>query len=576
MGKCILSSVFVMLLMVMGSSAVGLDAKKDSGGELPDLMRVYIADRGALDRKYTLRYSEEYYDRMWQLAGAWKERLDGIDYEGMGLSDKIDYHLFRNHLEKRQFDLQLAREGTGEVIEVIDFAGSLKNFIRDRRRGNSPNSRAVADAFHEAGMEVKKRIDKIDSKDKFKTWQQASRASDVVDDLRENLEWAFDFYDLYHPDFSWWVAAPWEKLSDKLTNYATALKGHYDESVDTDDGSGIFGRPLGAEALEREIHSEMIPYTARELIEMARREFEWCQEQLSASAAKLGYEDYMDAIEYVKTTSVAPGEQPALINYFAEEAIEFLEERNLLTVPELAKETWRMRMLSPEMQRIAPFFLGGEQVQVAFPTSTMEHDLKMMSLRGNNPHFSRAVVHHELIPGHHLQQFMNSRYQTHRRPFMTPFWIEGWALYWEMLLWEKDFARNAEDEIGMLFWRIHRNARIIFSLKYHLGEMSPQECIDFLVEKVGHERANAEAEVRRSFEGAWGPLYQISYMVGGLQMMALREELVESGRMEEKTFHDRILRENGMPIELLRALLLEKPPERDFESSWKFIELLNR
>lgn len=541
---------------------------------LSDLMREYIADRGSLERKYQLKYSDEYYDRMLRLVSDWKLQLEGLDYESLPGSERIDYQLFINHLKKRQFDLELERERTEEVSGVLDFAGPLVDFVRERRRGDSPESRAVADAFHDASVELQRRMHAMENEEGFDTWLQADRAASMVEDLRGNLEWAFDFYHLYHPDFSWWVAMPWEQLDADMQAYEEALKKHFRDPEGMDDGSGIIGRPLGERALEREIHSEMIPYSARELIELAWREFEWCREQLNISAAKLGFDHYMEAIEYVKTTSVDPGEQPALINFFAEEAIKFLEERDLLSIPELAKETWRMRMLSPEMQRFAPFFLGGEQVQVAFPTSTMEHDLKMMSLRGNNPHFSRAVVHHELIPGHHLQQFMNSRYNTHRRPFMTPFWIEGWALYWEMLLWELDFPRNPEDEIGMLFWRIHRNARIIFSLKYHLGEMSPQECIDFLVEHVGHERANAEAEVRRSFEGAWGPLYQISYMIGGLQMVALRNELVESGRMGEKEFHDRILLENGMPIELLRALLLEEYPERDFESSWRFIEAL--
>ena len=74
----------------------------------------------------------------------------------------------------------------------------------------------------------------------------------------------------------------------------------------------------------------------------------------------------------------------------------------------------------------------------------------------------------------------------------------------------------------MLFWRMHRCARIIFSLKYHLGEWTPQQCIDFLVDRVGHERANAEGEVRRSFYGGYKPLYQIGYMIGGLQFMALK------------------------------------------------------
>jgi hypothetical protein len=72
----------------------------------------------------------------------------------------------------------------------------------------------------------------------------------------------------------------------------------------------------------------------------------------------------------------------------------------------------------------------------------MSHDEKLMSMRGNNPHFNRATVHHELIPGHHLQGFMTNRFNEHRGMFRTPFWGEGWALYWEMMLWENDFPRG--------------------------------------------------------------------------------------------------------------------------------------
>jgi len=38
----------------------------------------------------------------------------------------------------------------------------------------------------------------------------------------------------------------------------------------------------------------------------------------------------------------------------------------------------------------------------------------------------------------------------------------------------------------------------------------------FLVDRVGHERENAAGEVRRSFKGDYGPLYQAGYMLGGL------------------------------------------------------------
>jgi uncharacterized protein (DUF885 family) len=122
----------------------------------------------------------------------------------------------------------------------------------------------------------------------------------------------------------------------------------------------------------------------------------------------------------------------------------------------------------------------------------------------------------------------------------------------------------------MLFWRLHRAARIVFSLNYQLGNWTPKQCVDFLVERVGHERANAEAEVRRTARDA--PLYQVAYMMGGLQFRALHREAVESGRMTETQFHDAILEGGPMPVELVRARLLGQPLSRDYRSSWRFAD----
>jgi uncharacterized protein (DUF885 family) len=103
-----------------------------------------------------------------------------------------------------------------------------------------------------------------------------------------------------------------------------------------------------------------------------------------------------------------------------------------------------------------------------------------------------------------------------------------------------------------------------------MGKWTPQQCIDFLVERVGHERANAEGEVRRSFTGRYGPLYQLAYMMGALQFYALKKELVDSGKMSYKQFHDAVMAENSMPVELLRALLTNQPLSRNYNTQWKF------
>ena len=87
--------------------------------------------------------------------------------------------------------------------------------------------------------------------------------------------------------------------------------------------------------------------------------------------------------------------------------------------------------------------------------------------------------------------------------------------------------------------------------------------------KAAVEDANAEAEVRRSFTTSYPPLYQLAYMMGGLQFYALRNEMMAQG-WTEKQFHDRVMVEGRMPVELLRSLLQELPLSKNYKTKWKF------
>ena len=99
--------------------------------------------------------------------------------------------------------------------------------------------------------------------------------------------------------------------------------------------------------------------------------------------------------------------------------------------------------------------------------------------------------------------------------------------------------------------------------------MSVEECIDLLVDRIGHERDNASAEAKAHLRGrAYGgrPLAQISYLIGGLQIRALSRELVDIGKTTAKEFHDALLRENSIPIELLRAKMTNQDLSPGFVS----------
>jgi len=123
---------------------------------------------------------------------------------------------------------------------------------------------------------------------------------------------------------------------------------------------------------------------------------------------------------------------------------------------------------------------------------------------------------------------------------------------------------------------MHRCARIVVSLKFHLGQMTAAQMVDFLVDRVGHERLGATSEVRRFIGGSYSPLYQCAYMIGGLQLKALHDELVP-GRMSDLQFNDAVLRLGAIPIELVRASLNGQALRADSTPAWRaLIEPVDR
>lgn len=606
------------------SEVFDLAELKTPDSEMRRMIERYTVDRSILSRSYPVTISESRRARFRQFYTDWSNLLTKLDFNRLTHDDQVDYLLFKNHLDYELRQLEIQSRQLAEIEPLVPFAKNITEMEEARRRMEPINSAKTATLLTQLRNRVEEsrkaveagltREGRSESQPAASAENQATpikpkktvanRAVVNLNNLKITLRSWYNFYNGYDPVFTWWTQEPYRALDQSLTNYSSllaervvGLKPETTPAAQTalpagagpggqrqapqrpttaraGDISDIVGDPVGRDALLIELKAEMIPYTPEELITIAEKEMAWCEGEMKKASQALGFgDDWHKALEHVKTLYVEPGKQPELIRELALEAIKFVTDNDLITVPELARDSWRMEMMTPERQLVSPFFLGGEVIQVSYPTNTMAHEQKMMSMRGNNIHFARATVHHELIPGHHLQGFMTARYKPYRSLFSTPFWGEGWALYWELLLWDMNFAKSPENRIGMLFWRMHRCARIIFSLSFHLEKMTPQECIGFLVKRVGHEVDNATAEVRRSFDGSYGPLYQIAYLLGGLQLYSLHRELVDSGKMRNREFHDWILRENRIPIEMVRAILTRQKLTRDFKTNWRFYRL---
>lgn len=550
------------------TSALAVASLAAQQSELRQRIETFSADLADLNRRYDTPMSTARRDRLRRRFQDELRALDALDFEALGRGGRVDWILFENHLRRELHDLHEQQRRDGEVATLLPFADAVVALCEARRKLEDVDARATAEAVDQVAKQataVRDRLRRGELDDTPPPLRE--RAARRLSELRRALRSWFRYRDGYDPQFSWWVRAPHEQADEAIEQLGAALRaaprGH--QGVDRT----LIGDPVGEQALQQALAFEWIPYSPAELVEIAEREFAWCDAEMEKASTELGCEDWRAALEETKQSHRDPGEQPKLIKELAHEAIDFLEARDLLTIPALAKECWRMSMMSREAQRVNPFFLGGNTIQVSFPTDAMAHIEKLQALRSNNEHFCRATVHHELIPGHWLQQYSQARHATWRAPFRTPFWMEGWALYWEMRLYDLGLAKSAKDRVGMLYWRKHRCARIVFSLNFHLGEWSGPECVEYLIDRVGHERAAAEGEVRRSVGGAYPPLYQAAYMLGGLQLRALHRQLVGAGALTERAFHDRVLRHNSIPIAVLRASLADRLPPRRLPA-WRF------
>lgn len=563
--------LFILIANTFAQTPDDLNNYNEPPSRLRGVIEKYGEDYGILDRFYSAQTSPNRQARFKQLNADWLELLKKQNFDALNHDEQVDYLLFANYLEHEQRELARYDKQLEEMSLLIPFAKTISDLEDSRRKLETIDSAKIAALLNDLNKTITATQKGIEAGTIAKPKRTvANRAAKTVASLRNTLQRWFNFYNVYDPNFTWWNGEPYKAVDASLQSYQTFILDKL-VGIRPDDKTTIIGDPIGREALIQELEYEMIPYTPEELIEIANKEFAWCEAEMKKASREMGYgDDWKRALEAVKQKYVEPGKQPELIKNLAYEAIEFVEKNDLVTVPKIARDGWRMEMMSPERQLVAPFFLGGETILVAYPTSGMTHEQKMMSLRGNNPYFAHATVFHELIPGHHLQGFMTARYRPYRQTFRTPFWVEGWALYWEFLLWDLGFQKTPEDRVGALFWRMHRCARIIFSLSFHLEKMSPQESVDFLVERVGHERDNATAEVRRSFSGDYGPLYQIAYMMGGLQFYNLHHDLVDSKKMTNKQFHDAILKEGAIPVEMVRSILTKQKLTRDFKSNWRF------
>lgn len=164
-----------------------------------------------------------------------------------------------------------------------------------------------------------------------------------------------------------------------------------------------------------------------------------------------------------------------------------------------------------------------------------------------------AIAYHEGIPGHHMQLAIAQELKgipAFRRFGGYGAYSEGWGLYCELLPKEIGLYRDPYSDVGRLSTELWRAVRLVVDTGIHAKRWSREQAIDYFVANAPLSRDEVIREVERYI--MW-PGQATSYKVGMLKILELRErarrELGEAFDIRE--FHDVLLREGGLPLDLL-------------------------
>ncbi len=174
------------------------------------------------------------------------------------------------------------------------------------------------------------------------------------------------------------------------------------------------------------------------------------------------------------------------------------------------------------------------------------------------PRFSmRTLAYHEAVPGHHFQIAIAQEQEElpfFRRMLPMPAFAEGWALYAERLAWEAGFQQDPYDNLGRLQAELFRAVRLVVDTGIHAKRWTREQAIDYMLQHTGMAESDVVAEIERYIVM---PGQACAYKVGMLKILELRQQAEQAlgERFDIRAFHDVLLKNGAMPLDILQRIV---------------------
>jgi len=352
------------------------------------------------------------------------------------------------------------------------------------------------------------------------------------------------------------------RLAEAGATAATAFDeftAHLEANRDRAKGDYAIGEELYG-ALLRE--KELLPFGTRELRERGSEQHDLLSAEANRIATQIdGSGDWVKTCDRLnKIHAPTPDAMREEYAEWTERARSFLRDTGLVTLPKGEECTvepsppFQRPVLAVASYQRPPAFrdtLHGHFFVPYPPDGTPEAEVQKR-LEGNCSAGIPTTAVHEAYPGHHWHLVMAKSNPSHaRRIFGTPYFSEGWALYAERVMREQGFFSDPKHLLYQYEATIFRAARIVVDTGLHMGEMTFDEAVKFMVAKGNLTEPNARAEVGRYC--SW-PTQASSYLTGMLEIVDIRTRwLAKRGQTDRpalRAFHDGITSAGMLPTSL--------------------------
>jgi uncharacterized protein (DUF885 family) len=301
------------------------------------------------------------------------------------------------------------------------------------------------------------------------------------------------------------------------------------------------------------------------LMERGRFEFIEIQDEMRTLAEviarqeKLSSSDYREVIRSLKHRTVPPDKLLSFYRQRLAQIEKLVEENNIVSLPKrptiirLGSAAETAEEPAPHMNPPRLIDNHGEYGEFVIPNGKDGLDEDFI-----NEGESWTLTAHEARPGHDLQftSMVDNGVSMARSIFAdNSANVEGWAVYMEAVM---EPYEPLDGQLFSLDDRLLRIARAFLDPMLNLGLMKPEEAKAFLVTEVALSESDAKEEVERYTYRA--PGQAAAYFYGYMTLRELRErtELALGTNFNEKAYHDFILSQGLLPLNLVAEAIQDE------------------